>query len=139
MPKLPRDANYRKYNISKNRFRELYYYALQYQEWKDELRYKYDTAKAITYSDMPKAPQNGAGDPTFEAAARCSDLQHKIDTIEKSARLADEQLYPYILKAVTNEGITYNYLYMHCGIPCGSNTFYDRRRRFYWILDKNLE
>lgn len=135
---IERDRSLRKYNISRNRFRELYYFALQYPEWKDELKYKYDTQKSTTITDMPVA-HNGDGRPTEDVAIKCSELSHKITLIESAARLTDPALYKYILKAVTNENVTYDYLKIHMDIPCGKNIFYDRRRRFYWILSQNLE
>lgn len=138
MPNGPRETPYRKYNISRHKFLALYHYALEYQEWKDELKYKYNTVKAVTVSDMPFAPQNGESNPTRDTAIACAELQQKIEAIEESAKLADEQLAPYILKAVTEEHITYNYLRMHMNIPCSANTFYDRRRRFYWILSSKV-
>ena len=45
--------NHSKYGISKNRFWELYYWCLQYGEWKDELKYKTDTVGAMKFTDMP--------------------------------------------------------------------------------------
>ena len=36
-----------KYGISKHRFKELYYWCLQYNEWKDELKYKTDTVRLL--------------------------------------------------------------------------------------------
>ena len=47
-----------KYGISKHRFRELYYWCLQYNEWKDELKYKTDTVKAVEAHDMPREGQD---------------------------------------------------------------------------------
>lgn len=139
MPKKPRNIEITKrYNISSNRFKELYYYALQYQEWKDELKYKYDTSKAMSVSGMPISNFNGSNS-TEDAAVKCAELSHKINTVEAAARLADPDLYKYILKAVTSEGINYNYLKTVMDIPCSKNTFYDRRRKFYWILAQNMD
>lgn len=139
MTKIPRNNKIEKnYKISKNRFRELYYYALQYQEWKDELKYKYDTSTAITISDMPSA-HNGGVNTTEEIAMKCVELSHKIESVESAARLADPELYKYILKAVTTESINYKYLSTVMDIPCSANTFYKKRRKFYWHLSNILE
>lgn len=59
--------------------------------------------------------------------------------IEESAKQADHQLYKYILKAVTEEGITYKYLKTVMNIPAGRNYFYEKRRKFYYILSKKLD
>lgn len=136
--KAPRDKEIsKKYNISKNRFRELYYYSLQYQEWKDELKYKYDTSKAININGLSSKYSNS--NITEDAAVKCEELSHKIATVESAARLADPDLYKYILKAVTTENINYSYLSSVMNIPCSKNTFYAKRRKFYWILSQKLD
>lgn len=139
MSKIPRGKLLQKtYNLSQNRYREMYYFALQYNEWKDELKYKYDTSKAVQITDMPTA-HNGDSNPTMDAAIRCAELSRKIEMVETAAKLADQSLYKYIIKGVTNDGINFNYLQTVMNIPCSANTYYDRRRKFYWILSQNLE
>lgn len=51
---------------------------------------------------------------------------------------ADEELYSYILKAVT-EGLSYTYLKTALEMPCGRDAYYDRYRRFFWLLDKERD
>lgn len=55
--------------------------------------------------------------------------------IEKAALEADDKLYSYILKAVT-ENLSYAYLKTRLDIPCSKDTYYDRYRRFFWLLNK---
>ena len=55
--------------------------------------------------------------------------------IEKSAVEADSELSSYILKAVT-EGYSFEYLKTTLCIPCSEDMYYDRCRRFFWILNK---
>lgn len=124
-----------KYGISKNRFKELYYWCLQYNEWKDELKYKTDTVKAIEAHDMPGG-SGSIGSPTERLAMRRSKLEENCRLIEQTAIETDPDLYQYILKAVTDEGITYRYLSLIMGIPCSQNTYYERRRKFYWLLNQ---
>lgn len=135
MPNV-RDTSLKKYGISPHRFKELYHFCLQYHEWKDELKYKCDTVKSIEITDMPTA-HNGT-DATQELAIRRAELEKKCTLIEEVAREADAGIYQYILKAVTNEGITYNYLQTVMNIPCSKNMYYDRRRKFYWLLSKKI-
>lgn len=131
-----RSTSLKKYNISPHRFMELYHYCLQYNEWKDELKFKSDTVKSIEITDMPVA-HNGS-DTTQQLAIRRAELSQKCELIEQTAKETDADMYPYILKAVTNEGITYNYLKMICNIPCGKDMYYDRRRKFYWLLSQKI-
>ena len=55
--------------------------------------------------------------------------------IEKVAIEADRYLSQYILKAVT-ENLSYTYLKTKMGIPCGKDMYYDRYRKFFWLLNK---
>lgn len=48
---------------------------------------------------------------------------------------ADPSLADYILKAVT-EGYSYTYLKTVMGIPCGRSMYFDRYRKFFWLLSK---
>lgn len=135
MPNV-RNTSLKKYGISPNRFRELYYFCLQYNEWKDELTYKCDTVKSVKITDMPGAHQTS--DDTELLATRRAELSRKCELIEQTAIEAGADLYQYIIKAVTNEGITYNYLSAVMDIPCGKDMYYDRRRKFYWLLSKKI-
>ena len=131
-----RPINEKKYNISKHRFMELYYYCLQYNEWLDELKYKTDTVRSVEITDMPATHSNS--DATCSLATRRAELRKKCEIIEQTAIEADAELYQYIIKAVTNDMITFNYLQMKMDIPCGKDMWYDRRRKFYWLLDKKI-
>jgi hypothetical protein len=55
--------------------------------------------------------------------------------IEKAAAEADNALCDYILKAVTEE-LSYTYLKSKLKIPCGKDMYYDRYRRFFWLLNQ---
>jgi hypothetical protein len=129
-----RPLNHIKYGISGNRFRELYYWCLQYNEWKDELRYKTDTVRSIEITDMSTA-HNGS-DATQQLAIRRVQLARNCELIEQTALETDPDIYQYLLKAVTDENVSYRYLEMIMGIPCSRNTYYDRRRKFYWLLSQ---
>ena len=131
-----RPLNERKYNISKHRFAELYHFCLQYPEWRDELQYKTDSVASIEITDMPTQHKN---ESTVEVLAiRRATLEDKCKLIEQTAIEADSEIYQYILKAVTNECITYNYLYTVMSIPCSKKMYYDRRRKFYYLLSQKL-
>lgn len=131
-----RTLNEDKYNISKHRFKELYYFCLQYDEWKDELKYKTDNLKSQELSSTPISHSNSS---TVEnLAIRRQQLESKCKLIEQTAMETDTELYQYIIKAVTNEYVTYKYLQTIMNIPCSRNTYYDRRRKFYYLLSKKI-
>jgi len=131
-----RPLNNKKYNISKHKFFEIYHFCLQYEEWKDELKYKTDTVKSIGITDMPSG--SSIGDATAALGVRRAELSKKCEIIEQTAMETEGDLYPYILKAVTNEGISYHYLKTVMAIPCGKDMYYDRRRKFYWLMSNKI-
>ena len=127
----------KKYNIGKNRFREVYYHCLQYNEWKAELEANVDTVKGRQITGMPKGAAVSGG-VTEELAIRRVELRKKMETIEQTAIEADPQLYPYILTAVTNDWATFRYLKQSMGMPCERDMFYDRRKKFYYLMSKKI-
>ena len=58
--------------------------------------------------------------------------------VEQAAIDSDPAIAEYILKAVTEDGITFNYLKNVMGIPCERDMYYDRRRKFYWIMSQRM-
>ena len=131
-----RPLSEKKYNISKHRFRELYYFCLQYQEWLDELKYKTDDVGSVEITNMPTSHNNNSN--VERLALRRAQLEEKCKILEQTAIETDETLYQYIIKAVTNEGISYNYLKMVMNIPCCKNVWYDKRRKFYYLLSRKI-
>ena len=95
-----------------------------------------DTSKAIQYSDMPKGNINP--DPTGDLVERRESLVRNVDLVEQCAKEADGELYQWIMWGVTNEDVTFNTMKVLKGIPCERDTYYDRRRKFYYLLSKRL-
>lgn len=123
-----------KYHISKHRHYELKHFCLQYPAWKKAYA-EFDDA-SIPLSMIESAPtSNLPGDPTAKRAVMKAYYSEKINLIEKAAIETDRYLCDYILKAVTEE-LSYTYLKSKMDIPCGKDMYYDRYRRFFWILNK---
>lgn len=131
-----RAINKEKYNISNYRFRELYYFCLQYEEWQEELNAIRNPIKGMQYYGMPSS--GTPGNPTMNAAIDCAELSHKCDMIKAAAMAADPEIYEYIIYAVTHENISFNFLKMQKDIPCERDRYYNSRRKFYFMLDNIL-
>lgn len=131
-----RSTSVKKYGISSHRFLELYHYCMQYNEWKEELKYKRDTVKSISINDMPMT--GNRNNQTEELVIRRTELSRKCEIVEQTAIESDENIYSYILMGVTNEGVTYKCLKEKYKIPCGKDMYYDRRRKFYYLLSKKI-
>lgn len=126
-----------KYYISKQKYLTARHFCLQYSEWCDE----YSTLasgsiSAINYNGMPHG--SGSGNPTEVKAIRMAELSRKIATVEETAREAGGEIAEWILKGVTIENATFNYLKMVTGIPCERDMYYERRRKFYWLISQKI-
>lgn len=133
----PEISEKNKYWISKHRHYELKHFCLQYPQWKKE--YAALLESSVSLSVVERTPsRNLPGDPTARRVAARLYYQEKINLIEKIAKETDEVLYPYILKAVTEE-LSYTYLKSKLNIPCGRDMYYDRYRKFFWLLSNSRE
>lgn len=125
-------SNKNKYYIDKHRHYELKHFCLQYPSWKkayadfDDTSISLSTIESVPTSNMP-------GDPTAKRAVMKAHYSERINLIERIAMEADRYLYEYILKAVT-ENLSYTYLKSRLNIPCGKDMYYDRYRKFFWLL-----
>ena len=123
-----------KYWIDKHRHYELKHFCLQYPEWKRQ-HAKYDII-VPNISQFEQIYSSGTkSDPTFDWVSKRDYYSERIKLIEKAAKEADYILYKYILKAVT-EGLSYTYLKTILRIPCSKDLYYDRYRRFFWLLNE---
>lgn len=133
----PEISEKNKYWIDKHRHYELKHFCLQYPEWK-KLYSKFDDV-SIPLSMIERVPtSNVPGDPTAKRALMKTYYGERIKLIEKVALETDVYLHKYILKAVT-EGLSFTYLKTILNIPCGKDMYYDRYRRFFWLLSKARE
>ena len=130
----PEISEKNKYWIDKHRHYELKHFCLQYPSWKkayaafDDSSISLSTIDSIPTSNIP-------GDPTAKRALLKAHYSERMRLIEEAAREADKYLHNYILKAVT-ENLSYTYLKARLEIPCGRDMYYDRYRKFFWLLNK---
>jgi len=120
------------YYISRHRYYELKHFCLQYYEWKAA----YDSAifergksilSTIQAHDWP--------DPTGDTATTLVKYSSQMALVEETALEADETIGQFLFKAVTEE-LSFTYLKTNCYIPCERDMYYDRYRKFFWLLDK---
>lgn len=126
-----------KYYIDRHRYYELKHFCLQYPLWKkaylelDEVDIPLAT---IGQESINPDPSN----PTMKRALMKVFYTERIKLIERTAMDTDPYLYSYILKGITEEK-SYTYLKTVLGIPCGRDMYYDRYRKFFWLLSKSRE
>lgn len=123
-----------KYYISENRYLELKYFCRQYYDYKNSVRYLEEVLIPAKSSDATGVKSCDTSDVTAKLATKLYLLNNKIDIIDQICTEADYELREYLLEAVT-KGTPFSVLEAR-GIPCSKNTFYDRYRKFFWLLDK---
>ena len=130
----PEISKKNKYHINKHRHYELKHFCLQYPEWK-KTYYSWNDVGPTTTRYGSMRTKNVPSDPTVKKVIIREKYISRIKMVEKAAKDADEYLYDYILKGVT-EGVSYTYLKNAMKIPCSKDTYYDRYRKFFWLLSK---
>ena len=128
----PSISDKKKYWVDKHKHYELKHFCLQYPTWKKLYSTLEDSNVPLSMIDrFPSS--NIPSDPTAKRALAKAYLAEKIDLIERIAIETDTYLYRYILRAVT-EGLSYTQLNAKYDIPCGKDMYYDRYRKFFWLL-----
>ena len=130
----PEISKNNKYWIDKHRHYELKHFCLQYPNWKKEIIDIYNMSRPLSIVGKTSST-NQPADPTANLALNKIMYSERIELIERVAKKTDGYLYKYILKAVT-EGFSYIYLKTRLGMPCSRDTYYDRYRRFFWLLSQ---
>lgn len=123
------------WKLTKHEFYTAYHYALQYQDFKNQYSAE-AMLNAVNNDGMPRG--NNLSDPTYRKAIKLTELSKKIKLIEDTVKEADESIYQWLLIGVTNENCTFNYLQQRMSIPCGKNYYYDKRRKFYYLLAERI-
>ena len=128
-----RNVTWEDYGISRNRYKELQAFCLQYEEKKSKIS---RLRKQSGNDGQPKG--KNVGNPTEEMAIRNITYEKDCKMIEQAAIKASAEIYPYIIKSVTND-LPYHFVEYdeRLGkIPVGKTEFYAIRRLFYHYLDE---
>lgn len=128
----PKLSKRNEYYLEKHRYYELKHFCLQYLNWKRE----YDNLDGYSSNLIDGMPRSfGISNKTATYAEKRVLCFNNMMKVEQAALESDGDLASYILKAVT-EGHSYNYLRTVLNIPCSRDIYYNRYRRFFWLLDK---
>ena len=134
----PEISENNKYWISRHRYYELKHFCLQYPIWKKAYSVLDEVCISSTNLEIVTAISGFPGDPTGKCALAKVYYSERINLLERVAIQTDKDLCAYILKAVT-EDLSYTYLKTKLNIPCGKDMYYDRYRKFFWLLSKERE
>lgn len=125
------------YWLPKYRYLELKNFCLQYPDWKVEYSGLLGVNSLSSIGGNKSRLKNPV-DRTGNTAIKRLYFSERISMVERAVLDSEESIYEYLLKGVT-EGRSYTYLKTYCDIPCGKDFYYDRYRRFFWLLDKMRE
>ena len=132
MEKRLREMTWDDYGISRHRYKELQAFCLQYDEKKSKIN---RDVGGMSYDGMPRG--SSKGDSLEKNAIQNVNYENDCKMIEQAAIAAAPDIYPYIIKSVTND-LSYQYIEYDPEfgrIPVGINEFYGYRRLFYHFLD----
>lgn len=118
------------YYLSKHRTLELKHFCLQYEEWRKE-RAKITVLQSYGYG---KIPGSEISDKTANLAMRAAELDGYMAMVVRCCKEADCYIWTWLLEGVT-EGVGYEVLRAR-EIPCSKDYYYERYRKFFWLLDK---
>lgn len=124
-----------KYWIERHRYYELKHFCMQYNSWKKSYLALDGFSKRTADPTTASIKTNVCGDPTVRCVEARAFYLDRIEMVERCAREADPALASYILKGIVEE-CSYEYLKTNLNIPCSRDTYYDRYRKFFWLLDK---
>lgn len=125
-----------KYKLSKFEFGYAKWFSLKYPEWLDEYNSLKDSVKAISY-DQEGHGSGKINDSTGDLAAKRAEIRRKMLLVEHAAFDAGGDIGEYILKSVIYEDMTFEDM-KAIGLPCERTMFYERRRKYYYLLAKEI-
>ncbi len=118
--------------ISKHRYLELKHYCLQYQEWAKE--YSELSDNVVKSSSLVKSKcSTEIDDLVGDLASRRVFLLSKMELVKQTAKSVDNVLGEYIFIAVTQDK-SFVYLKTVLNIPCERDMYYNRYRKFFYLL-----
>lgn len=121
-----------KYYIPKHEYLMLKHFCLLYPERKKEyLELSRSGVANYILDGMPRGTD--VSDRTAAVAIRMAQIKENLRIIEEAAEQADPYISKFILKAVT-DGYSFTYLKTVMEIPCERDYYYERYRRFFYIL-----
>lgn len=125
-----------RYSLTRFEYGYAKWYSLRYNDWLNEYNSLKDSVSSAGFSE---AVQGGKqSNPTQNLATKRAELRNKMLKIEHAAWDAGGELAKYILIAVTNEDVTFEVLKQKYNIPCERTLYYEKRRKYYWLLSQEI-
>lgn len=120
------------FHIGKERYYELLHFCRQYREWERNKQILY--SKTLQANQFKEVKTENQESHVEKMAIEIKHYSDKIDLVNYCCAAIGEDMSNYIFKAVVDD-VSYNKLRAD-GMPASKNLFYDRYRKFFWLLDK---
>ena len=108
---------------------------MQYPEWKQKVN---EILKIPRMGNSEIKSNSEYLDPTGNEAIDISMLTRKMEMVEETCKLTDPIIWKYLFKAVT-EDYSFTYLSTVLDIPVSRDYYYERYRKFFFLLNKIRE
>ncbi len=125
-----------KYYVDPPLYKHAISWCLCYPVWKKELEALPDANRAIDYA-RDKVQSSSDYDATASLAMKRLDLEYKVNLLETTAKLVMPDADKYLIRFVTEEGVTVEEL-IRSGMPYCKNLFYLMRQKFFYLLSKRI-
>ena len=119
------------WKLEKERFLELKHFCLQYESWRVKV-FEMTYLPVINRMEVKGTEKKNIVE---EKAMLLANLQHNLNIVRECVEQADPDLRDYILVGVT-QNKSYEWLVTNMNMPASSFMYYDRYRKFFWLLDK---
>lgn len=123
------------YWLPKHRYYELKHFCLQYAYW--QVKIAQLTCNITAYIGAHPVERK-YDSPTEKCVLLRDKYKRYTRTVIEAAKLADPELWSYILKGVTL-GYSYEQLQALYQIPCCRSVYYQLYRKFFYILSLTQE
>lgn len=123
------------YFIPGNLYRQCIYFCRQYPDWAATLSSPPDSGKGIDYS-VPRVQTSGDFDPVEAEGIRRHQYAIKKQKVDDAIMEAAPEIAKWML-----QGVAYRRTYEELeamGMPCGRRFYFERRRRFFFILSQKI-
>lgn len=129
-----RDLRLEKYGISKKRYKELCGFCEQYPEWKLKIS-NCLSVSGISYSNTPRSKTNAINHPTEDAAIKMERYMSNCKLIEEVAQKVAPNDWKHLIAGICG-GKSVTWLIAVDGMNMSKSVFYDLRKKFFFLLDK---
>ena len=113
------------YSLPWLREKEIYYFCLQYNDWKKRL-------SSIQFNGS----HDEWSDPTGEEAVTRVMCERNMKIVEDACKMVYPEEWKLLLKGVTDQKVTWDNLKLMYDFKCGKNRYYEYKHMVYYLVSQ---